>query len=57
MQRCSLAVSAFSRWSSATSASAKTCEAHMLFDYVLGGTVSLLILAYLTYALARPDKF
>jgi K+-transporting ATPase KdpF subunit len=29
----------------------------MLFDYVLGGTVSLLILAYLTYALARPEKF
>jgi K+-transporting ATPase KdpF subunit len=29
----------------------------MLFDYVLGGTVSLIILAYLVYALARPEKF
>ena len=29
----------------------------MLFDYALGGTVSLLILAYLVYALAHPEKF
>jgi K+-transporting ATPase KdpF subunit len=29
----------------------------MLFDYALGGTVALLILAYLVYALARPEKF
>jgi K+-transporting ATPase KdpF subunit len=29
----------------------------MLFDHALGGTVSLLILAYLVYALARPEKF
>ena len=29
----------------------------MLLDYALGGTVSLLILAYLVYALARPEKF
>lgn len=29
----------------------------MLFDYALGGTVSLVILAYLVYALARPEKF
>jgi K+-transporting ATPase KdpF subunit len=29
----------------------------MLFDYALGGTVSLLILGYLVYALARPEKF
>jgi K+-transporting ATPase KdpF subunit len=29
----------------------------MLFDYVLGGAVSLVILAYLVYALARPEKF
>jgi len=29
----------------------------MLFDYALGGTVSLLILAYVVYALARPEKF
>jgi K+-transporting ATPase KdpF subunit len=29
----------------------------MLFDYVLGGAVSLAILAYLVYALVRPEKF
>jgi K+-transporting ATPase KdpF subunit len=29
----------------------------MLFDYVLGGAVSLVILVYLVYALARPERF
>jgi K+-transporting ATPase KdpF subunit len=29
----------------------------MLFDYVLGGGVSLVILVYLVYALIRPEKF
>ncbi|HEY2445470.1 MAG TPA: potassium-transporting ATPase subunit F [Rhizomicrobium sp.] len=29
----------------------------MLFDYILGGFFSLGILAYLVYALARPEKF
>ncbi len=29
----------------------------MPFDYALGGAVSLVILAYLVYALARPEKF
>jgi K+-transporting ATPase KdpF subunit len=29
----------------------------MLFDYVLGGGVSLVILVYLIYALIRPEKF
>lgn len=29
----------------------------MFFDYVLGGVVSLVILAYLVYALVRPEKF
>jgi K+-transporting ATPase KdpF subunit len=29
----------------------------MLFDYILGGAVSLGILVYLVYALARPEKF
>jgi len=29
----------------------------MIFDYVLGGIVSLGILVYLVYALARPEKF
>jgi len=29
----------------------------MLFDYILGGIVSLGILGYLIFALARPEKF
>jgi K+-transporting ATPase KdpF subunit len=29
----------------------------MLFDYVLGAVVSLIILIYLVYALVRPEKF
>jgi K+-transporting ATPase KdpF subunit len=29
----------------------------MLFDFILGGGVALAILAYLVYALARPEKF
>jgi K+-transporting ATPase KdpF subunit len=29
----------------------------MLFDFILGGIVSVVILAYLVYALARPEKF
>jgi K+-transporting ATPase KdpF subunit len=29
----------------------------MSFDLALGGAVALLILSYLTYALARPEKF
>ena len=29
----------------------------MTFDYILGGVVSLLILAYLIVALVRPEKF
>lgn len=29
----------------------------MPFDYLLGGAVSLAILVYLVYALARPEKF
>jgi K+-transporting ATPase KdpF subunit len=29
----------------------------MLFDYLLGGGVSLAILIYLVYALVRPEKF
>ncbi|WP_292399846.1 potassium-transporting ATPase subunit F, partial [Mesorhizobium sp.] len=31
--------------------------AKMLLDYVLGGGVTLFLLAYLTYALARPERF
>jgi K+-transporting ATPase KdpF subunit len=29
----------------------------MLFDYLLGGAASLVILVYLVYALIRPEKF
>ena len=29
----------------------------MLLDYILGGTVTLFLLAYLTYALIRPERF
>jgi K+-transporting ATPase KdpF subunit len=29
----------------------------MLFDYILGGAVSLGILVYLIVALVRPEKF
>jgi K+-transporting ATPase KdpF subunit len=29
----------------------------MVFDYALGGFVAALILAYLVYALIRPERF
>jgi K+-transporting ATPase KdpF subunit len=29
----------------------------MVIDYVLGGGVTLFILAYLVYALLRPERF
>lgn len=29
----------------------------MILDYVLGGAVTLLITAYLIYALLRPERF
>ena len=29
----------------------------MLFDYTLGGIVTIVILAYLIYALVRPERF
>jgi K+-transporting ATPase KdpF subunit len=29
----------------------------MMFDFILGGVVSVVILIYLVYALARPEKF
>jgi len=29
----------------------------MLLDYVLGSAVAIFILAYLTYALVRPERF
>jgi K+-transporting ATPase KdpF subunit len=29
----------------------------MTIDYILGGAVTLFLLAYLTYALLRPERF
>lgn len=29
----------------------------MLFEYILGAAVTLFLLAYLTYALVRPERF
>ncbi len=29
----------------------------MLFDYALGGIVTLVIMVYLVYALIRPERF
>jgi K+-transporting ATPase KdpF subunit len=29
----------------------------MLFDYILGGAVTAVLLVYLVYALLRPEKF
>jgi K+-transporting ATPase KdpF subunit len=29
----------------------------MFLDYILGGAVTLFLLAYLTYALIRPERF
>lgn len=29
----------------------------MLIDYILGAAVTLFLLAYLTYALVRPERF
>ena len=29
----------------------------MLFDYILGGIVTVVIMVYLVYALIRPERF
>ena len=29
----------------------------MLLDYILGGSVTVFLLVYLTYALVRPERF
>jgi len=29
----------------------------MIFDYVLGGLVTVILLVYLVYALVRPERF
>ena len=39
------------------SASATDCEGAMLFDYLAGGSVMVVVLIYLVYALARPERF
>jgi K+-transporting ATPase KdpF subunit len=34
------------------------CEEHpMIFDYALGGAVTIGLLLYLIYALVRPERF
>jgi K+-transporting ATPase KdpF subunit len=32
-------------------------ERYMLFEYILGGLVTVFLLTYLTYALVRPERF
>jgi K+-transporting ATPase KdpF subunit len=39
------------------SRSASACEEPMLLDYILGGLVAVVLLVYLLYALARPERF
>lgn len=29
----------------------------MLFEYILGGVVTVVLLVYLTYALLKPERF
>jgi K+-transporting ATPase KdpF subunit len=29
----------------------------MLLDYIIGGAVAVILLGYLVYALARPERF
>jgi K+-transporting ATPase KdpF subunit len=36
---------------------AKKCESAMLFDYILGSIVTLVIMVYLVYALINPERF
>jgi K+-transporting ATPase KdpF subunit len=36
---------------------AKECEIAMLFDYVLGSIATIVIIAYLVYALINPERF
>jgi K+-transporting ATPase KdpF subunit len=35
----------------------KECETAMLFDYVLGSIVTIVIMVYLVYALINPERF
>jgi K+-transporting ATPase KdpF subunit len=36
---------------------ARECETEMLFDYVLGAIVTIVIMVYLVYALINPERF
>jgi K+-transporting ATPase KdpF subunit len=36
---------------------AKECETAMLFDYILGSIVTIVIMDYLVYALINPERF
>ncbi len=36
---------------------ASGCEAAMMLDLILGGLVTLGLVAYLVFALLRPEKF
>jgi K+-transporting ATPase KdpF subunit len=36
---------------------AKECEKAMLFDYILGSIVTIVIMVYLVYALINPERF
>ena len=37
--------------------SATGCEDALIFDLALGGIIAVLLLAYLIYALVRPERF
>jgi K+-transporting ATPase KdpF subunit len=45
------------RLRSCTGWPAKRCETAMLFDYILGAIVTLVIMIYLVYALINPERF
>jgi K+-transporting ATPase KdpF subunit len=36
---------------------AKECETAMVFDYLLGSIVTIVIMVYLVYALINPERF
>jgi K+-transporting ATPase KdpF subunit len=40
-----------------TGSPARRCETNMLFDYILGGLVTVVIMVYLVYALINPERF
>ena len=48
---------AFFLASSSTCSPAKGCETAMLFDYILGSIVTIVIMVYLVYALINPERF